>query len=161
MLDKLDKKIIAALQEDFPLVPEPYREIAEKLGITEAVLLTRLQKYMQTGKIRKMGAVLRHREVGYSANALGAWVVPQDRWEEVGSIFSQSPDVTHCYVRGAQVGWPYNFYTMIHAHTRQECERLAAVLAQEARLNQYIMLFSTREWKKNSMRYFKESDGDD
>ncbi len=158
MLDELDKKIIAAMQDEFPIVAEPYREIAEKLGITEDLLLTKLEDFRKTGKIRKMGAVLRHREVGYAANALCAWVVPEDRIEEVGILLSQSPVVTHCYARVPQLDWPYNFYTMIHAHTRKECQQLAKELAQQADLKEYIMLFSTREWKKNSMRYFKEGE---
>lgn len=157
MLDALDKKIIAAMQDEFPLVPEPYRQIAASLGISEEELLKRLQGYRASGKIRKMGAVLRHREVGYAANALGAWIVPEERISEVGRSFAKSPLVTHCYARDPQPpDWPYNFYTMIHAHTREECCAIAAQLAAEVGLTEYTMLFSTREWKKNSMRYFRE-----
>lgn len=158
MLDELDKKIIATMQDEFPLTAEPYKQIAEKIGISEATLLARLESFRETGKVRKMGAVLRHREVGYAANALCAWRVQENRIEAVGMLFSQSAVVTHCYTRVPQQEWPYNFYTMIHAHTREECEILAKELAEQADLEEYIMLFSTREWKKNSMRYFKEDE---
>jgi DNA-binding Lrp family transcriptional regulator len=158
MLDTLDKKIIAAMQDEFPLSPEPYREIAERLEISEAELLQRLQQYRQSGKIRKMGAVLRHRQVGYTANALCAWLVPDERVSEVGNLMASYQVVTHCYARVAQPDWPYNFYTMVHAHTRDECRLIAAQLASAAGLADYIMLFSTREWKKASMRYFREEE---
>jgi len=157
MLDELDKKIIGMMQEEFPLVPEPYLAIADKLGISEDELLSRLNKYRQSKKIRKMGAVLRHREVGYSANALCAWIVPEERIQEVGEMFAKVAVVTHCYARVTQPGWPYNFYTMLHANTREQCNDIAQSLADQAGLSQYTMLFSTKEWKKNSMEYFKEN----
>jgi len=157
MLDELDKKIIAIMQEEFPLVPEPYRAIADRIGISEDELLIRLKKYSQSRKIRKMGAVLRHREVGYAANALCAWNVPEERIQEVGEMFAKNVVVTHCYARVTQPGWPYNFYTMLHANTREQCNVIARELAEQAGLKDYIMLFSTKEWKKNSMQYFKKT----
>ncbi|SDF19803.1 AsnC family transcriptional regulator [Sporolituus thermophilus] len=158
MLDALDKKIIAAMQDEFPLVSDPYRVIAERLGISEDELLRRLERYRQTGQLRKMGAVLRHREVGYAANALCAWVVTPEREEEVGRLMAAHPAVTHCYSRLPAEEWPYNFYTMVHAHTRAECREIVEALARAAGLDQYTMLFSTREWKKTSMHYFREGE---
>lgn len=157
MLDELDKKIISIMQDDFPIVSEPYREIADMVGISEEELLQRLAQYKESGKIRKMGAVLKHREVGYAANALCAWIVPEEKIQEVGKLFSKSAVVTHCYARITQPGWPYNFYTMLHTNTREQCSTIAQELAELAGLKDYIMLFSTKEWKKNSMQYFKDS----
>jgi DNA-binding Lrp family transcriptional regulator len=156
MLDDLDKKIIVVMQEEFPLVSEPYLEIAEKLGISEDELLKRLKGYYQSGKIRKMGAVLRHREVGYAANALCAWIVPEERIKEIGEMLAKDTVVSHCYARVSQPDWPYNFYTMLHAHTREQCKVIAQEIAERVGIQEYIMLFSTREWKKISMQYFKE-----
>ena len=76
MLDELDKKIIATVQDEIPIVPRPYLALAEKIGITEAELITRLNNYAKSGKLRKSGAVLRHREVGFAANVLCACKVP-------------------------------------------------------------------------------------
>ncbi|WP_425060536.1 hypothetical protein SCACP_12630 [Sporomusa carbonis] len=156
MLDNLDKKIIAVMQDDFPLVAEPYQELAARIGISEDELLTKLNNYQKAGKLRKMGAVLKHREIGYAANALCAWIVPETRLDEVGRLMSGCKAVTHCYARIPQPEWPYNFYTMLHAHTRDECKALALKLAQMAGLDSYTLLFSTREWKKTSMNYFPE-----
>lgn len=154
MFDDIDKKIIFAMQDDFPLAAEPYKLIAERLGITEDELLKRLTQYRQSGKIRKMGVVLKHREVGYAANALCAFVAPEARIDEIGRIFISQPAITHCYTREPRPEWPYNFYVMLHAHTREECRKMAAELAARAGLDKYTMLFSTKEWKKTSMRYF-------
>lgn len=158
MLNELDKKIIAAMQDEFPLVEEPYKEIAAKVGISETELLAKLKDYCRTGKIRKMGAVLKHREVGFAANALCAWIVPEERIDEVGYIMMQHPAITHCYARQSQAKWPYNFYTMLHSHTREECRQMAKELATAANLTDYKMLFSTREYKKTSMKYFVEKE---
>lgn len=156
ILEELDKRIIAAMQVDFPLAERPYREIAERIGISENELMARLGRYREQGRIRKMGAVLRHREVGYLANALCAWIVPVEKLEEAGMTMAASPAVTHCYAREPQPDWPYNLYIMLHAHTREECRAQAAKLSQAAGLSDYIMLFSTKEWKKSNVRYFQE-----
>lgn len=160
MLDDIDKRIIAAMQDDFPLVPEPYRLLADKLEISEEELLIRLQGYRSSGKMRKMGAVLRHREVGYAANALCAWIVPQEKQEAVGSVMMDHPSVTHCYGRVTPPDWPYNFYTMLHAHTKEACQDIAVELSRQTGITEYVMLFSTKEWKKTSMRYFREDEVD-
>lgn len=159
ILDELDRLIIAAMQDDLPLVPEPYKAVAERLGIAEEELLARLEGYRVAGVMRRMGAVLRHREIGYAANALCAWEVPADRLEAAGKAMAANPQVTHCYVRVPRAGWPYNFYIMLHSHTREECTRAAAALAADLGLGAFAMLFSTREWKKTSMRFFKDHNG--
>lgn len=156
LLDELDKKIIRAMQGDFPLVEEPYKLLAEQIGITEEELLRRLKSYKKSGKIRKMGAVLRHRQVGYSANVLCAWLVPPERLDEVAHGMAACPAVSHCYDRNMYPEWPYNVYTMIHAHSRGECEKIAAELAKKYGLTERKMLYSVKEWKKTSMRYFRE-----
>lgn len=157
MLEELDKKIIAALQEDLPLEPRPYLALADRLGVTETEVLDRLQRYRQTGVIRKMGAVLRHREVGFVANALCAWQVPDDQLAKDGGVLASFPFVTHCYARKTYPEWPYNLYAMLHAQSRSECRQYAAQLAERIGSDKYVMLFSTREWKKSTIRYFREA----
>ena len=82
-INELDKKIICALQGDFPLVAEPYKVLAEKAGVSEELFLERVKAMEEEKKIRKMGAVLRHREVGFSSNVLVAWKVDPERLDEV------------------------------------------------------------------------------
>lgn len=155
-MDALDKKIIKVVQGVFPLVKEPYKEFAERIGISHAELLERLKRYKRAGQIRKMGAVLRHRQVGFSANVLCAWVVPEERLEEVGTLMAANTSVSHCYDRSTTLEWPYNVYTMIHGHSRAECDEIAELLAVQNHLTEKTMLYSVKEWKKTSMLYFSE-----
>ncbi|MDU4962426.1 MAG: AsnC family transcriptional regulator [Sporomusaceae bacterium] len=157
MLDSLDKAIIAALQAELPLTAEPYRDIAAALGISQEELIGRLQAYRDSGTLRKLGAVLRHRQAGFVANALCAWIVPQARLDEVGETMAAEPSVSHCYARQAHPGWPYNLYTMLHARSRSECEAGARRLAERSQLGDYLLLYSCKEWKKTSMNYFQEN----
>lgn len=157
-ISQLDKKIIRVLQDDFPLVAEPYKELAARVGISEEEFLERVRCLSEEKKIRKMGAVLRHREVGYSANVLCAWKVPAERLDEVASHMSGHPAVSHCYDRTTAEGWPYNLYTMIHAFSRDECEAIAEQLEGETGIKERVMLYSKKEWKKSSMKYFSESE---
>lgn len=156
MLDETDKKIIAALQSDIPLESDPYRLLAKEIGISREELLIRLESQLKAGIMRRMGVVLRHREVGYAANALSVWRVPENRLREVADIMAAEYAVTHCYARRTAEGWPYNLYAMLHGRSRADCEQLAVKLAEAAKVDDYKLLFSTRELKKSSMKYFSE-----
>ena len=155
-LSELDKKIVQALQGDFPLVAEPYKVLAASIGISEELFLERVRALAAEKKIRKMGAVLRHREVGFQANVLVVWQVPEDRLDEIAQTMAACPAVSHCYDRNTAPGWPYNLYTMIHGRSREECEQLAAELGRQCGVSERRMLYSKHEWKKTSMKYFCE-----
>ena len=155
-IEELDHKIIRLLQGEFPLVAEPYKVLAEEIGITEEALLARIETMREEKKIRKMGAVLRHREVGFTSNCLCVWNVPDERVDEVGGRMAEHPRVSHCYDRNRTSDWPYNLYTMIHGYSREECEVIAAELAATAGIEERCMLYTKKEWKKASMRYFME-----
>jgi DNA-binding Lrp family transcriptional regulator len=98
-MTELDKKIVRALQGDFPLVAEPYQVLADQVGVSKEEFMARVKVLEEQKVIRKMGAVLRHREVGFSANVLVAWVVPEARLDEVAKKMVASPSVSHCYDR--------------------------------------------------------------
>ena len=151
-----DKAIIRALQEDFPLCEEPYKILAERVGISEEEFLRRVRQLIDEKKIRKMGAVLRHREVGFNANALCAWHVPPDKLDEIAQAMSLNAAVSHCYDRTPVPNWNYNLYTMIHAKTRDECEKIIGELSTATGVDDYKILYTKKEWKKTGMKYFCE-----
>ena len=157
-LTGLDKEIIKALQEDFPLCEEPYKVLAERVGISEEEFLERVKDLIANKKIRKMGAVLRHREAGFKANALCAWSVPPDKLDEIAKKMSSNPAVSHCYDRTTAPSWNYNLYTMIHAKNREECEKIISELSEETGLKKPQILYSKKEWKKTGMKYFCENE---
>lgn len=160
MIDAREKAIIAALQEDFPVQSRPYAGIAAKVGMSEEELLECIRSFQQRGYIRKIGAVLRHRKVGFTENAMCVWRVPEDQVESIGHAFAAAAFVSHCYARPALPAWPYNVYTMLHGTSAGQCEMYARQLAECSGIEDYLLLNSLRELKKTTMRYFEEEDGD-
>ena len=154
MLTEIEKKIIASIQEDMQITERPYAAIAEKLGITEAALLDKLQALSQCGVIRRFGATLRHQRAGFSANAMVAWMVDEDRIQEVGQKMASFDQVSHCYRRNPTPEWPYNLYTMVHADSEQACQETARKMSRATSVQDYTLLFSREELKKTSMVYF-------
>ena len=106
--------------------------------------------------MRRYCAVLRHREAGFSANAMVVWKVPPERAQEVGEIMARSPAVTHCYQRASHEEWPYTHYTMIHATSREKCEQIAGEIEEATGIRDRQSLYSTREYKKARVRYFAD-----
>ena len=151
-----DKKIIQVLQEEFPLCEEPYKILAEKVGIDEEEFLQRVKDFLNENKIRKLGAVLQHRTAGFKSNALCAWEVPPEKLAEVAEIMSAHAAVSHCYDRNPAPNWNYNLYTMIHAKSREECDAIIAELSKLTGITNFQALYSKKEWKKTSMKYFAE-----
>jgi siroheme decarboxylase len=155
-LTELEKKIIASLQGNIPITERPYLEISEKLEIGEDVFLKTLKSLCDRGIIRRFGATLRHQKSGFSANAMGAWQVDENRIDEVGRKMASFREVTHCYRRNPADGWPYNLYTMIHGADEEACRKIARRMAEKAQVQTYTLLFSRKELKKTSMKYFNK-----
>lgn len=158
MLTELDKKIIASIQGDIPITERPYLEIAEKLGISEEILLESLQKLCDNGVIRRFGATLRHQKTGYEANAMVAWQVDEEDIDTVGERMASFSSVSHCYRRNPKDDWPYNLYIMIHAKDEASCWELTRNISEETSIDNYTLLFSREELKKTSMEYFPTDD---
>ncbi len=154
MLTELEKKVVASIQGDMPIVEKPFAQIAADIGIDEAELLQILEDLEQRGVMRRFGATLRHQKSGYQSNAMTAWQVDEDRIDEVGSIMASFKEVSHCYRRNPTPEWKYNLYTMIHGKDEDHCRQTAELMAQKAGVGTYSLLFSRKELKKTSMKYF-------
>lgn len=154
MIDDLDKKIIGLLQGDLPVKSQPYKAMADQAGITEDIFFKRVQAMIDKGIIRRFGATLYHQEAGFNANAMVAWIVPEEIIDKIGEKMAQLREVTHCYQRRVQKDWRYNLYTMIHGDSRDECVRIAENMSRITGIKEYRLLFSEEEFKKTSMEYF-------
>jgi len=157
MIDELDKQIIILLQGDLPLERRPFRVLAEKINITEQEFLKRTQNLEDRHILRRFGATLRHREAGFSSNAMIAWLVPDSRIDEVGVVFSGFREVTHCYQRKPEGDWNFNLFTMVHGSNHKECGQVATRMSLAAGVVEYAMLYSEKEFKKTSMEYFNKT----
>ena len=154
MLTELEKRVIASIQGDIAISEQPYREIAERLGVSQETLLETLQTLCRRGVIRRFGATLKHQKSGYAANAMVAWKIDESRVGEVGSKLAGFRQVSHCYRRNPTDQWPYNLYTMVHGRDEVACRETARRMSEAIDVDDYTLLFSRRELKKTSMRYF-------
>jgi DNA-binding Lrp family transcriptional regulator len=152
-----DIPLVRVLQRDLPVTSRPFAEAAAKLGLSEERLLDKARELEEVGIMRRFAAVLRHRRVGYTANGMGCWVVPEARIEEVGRRAAAFPEVSHCYQRPAYPPrWPYNLFTMIHGQSESEVEEIAEAIAARTDIEDYVILYSTTEFKKERVKYFVE-----
>ncbi len=147
-MDAIDRKILAESEKGLLLTPEPFQEIAAQVGITSKEVIERLKKLQETGVIRRFGLSFKPNGIGYLANALVAWKVPQHRVQEIGKLFSKYTEISHCYERESVAGkWEYNIYTVMHAHERKTIEQLTEQLSTATGLEDYLILFSIRNLK--------------
>jgi len=162
-LNREEKALARLLQADLPLVEHPFAEIARTLlecgyDVDEAWVLERTSAWVEARVIRRFGAAIKHHKTGFSANAMGVWSCPEERVEEVGQIMASFKEVSHCYQRPTAPTWPANLYTMIHGRTREECVAVAETIREATGLEAPRLLYSVREFKKASMKYFAEGD---
>ncbi|MBA3037114.1 MAG: Lrp/AsnC family transcriptional regulator [Desulfobacterium sp.] len=154
MLTELEKKVIASLQADMPVLKRPYAKIAKQLNITEKILLDTLNRLLEKGVIRRFGATLCHQNSGFEANAMAAWNVDEEIIDKVGKKLASFRQVSHCYRRNPCRDWPYNLYTMVHAKTEKSCMETIRKMSEATGVKDYTVLFSRKELKKTSMKYF-------
>jgi siroheme decarboxylase len=153
-LTERDIQFIRELQKDLSVAPEPFKELANNLGITTAELFAKAAEYENTGIMRRFAAILRHREAGFLANGMVVWHVPDNKVDEVGFRLAAFPQVSHCYRRPVYPDWRFNLFSMVHARTLQAAEKIAAEMSETVGMKDYQILFSSREFKKERVKYF-------
>ncbi len=155
MLDAVDRQLIVETQDGLPLVSRPYHALAERLGMTPEDVMARMQRMLERGIIRRIGAVPNHYALGYVANGMSVWDVPDPCVQEIGEQLGELDFVSHCYHRPRILPeWPYNLFAMVHGRSREEVEAhvrtIARILGQYARA--HAVLYSTRILKKTGLR---------
>jgi siroheme decarboxylase len=149
-----DKEFIRELQKDLEVTPRPFDTQAKNLGITVDELFKKAIEYETMGVMRRFAAILRHRDAGFAANGMIVWMVPEDKIDEVGYKLASFPQVSHCYRRPVYPDWPFNLFSMIHARTIEAAKKIAIELSNFVGINEYKILFSSREFKKERVKYF-------
>ena len=138
MIDSVDRQIIRRVQQGIPLVPAPYRIIADDIGI----------------------AVLQHHKAGFHGNALCCWQVPLDRVGAVSEKMSACKYISHVYLRLPHEKWPYNLYTVFHSNTREACLALVQEMVNSVGIDAYRVLFSRKNWKRARLPLLQEQQED-
>ena len=151
-----ERRLIAALQTGLPLTSRPYAAVADAAGMSEDEAIECIGTLIERGVIKRFGIVVRHRELGYSANAMVVWDVPNDLVAEIGRRMAESPAVTLCYRRPRRrPDWQYNLFCMIHGRDRSAVARQVEELAEELGITNVprAVLFSRRRFKQRGADY--------
>ena len=153
-LSDRDKDFIRELQKDLKSVPEPFKEAADNLGVTTEELYAKARDFEKSGVMRRFAAILRHRDAGFTANGMVVWNVPEQVIDDVGAKLAAFPQVSHCYRRPVYPDWRFNLFSMVHARSLDAAEKMAKEMSAVIGISDYQILFSSREFKKERVKYF-------
>lgn len=154
--DPRQRALIEAIQHGLPLVARPYAEIGRQVGLSEREVIRLMQGLLEQGVIKRLGVVVRHRELGYDANAMVVWNIADADVAAIGRMFGALPFVTLCYRRPRRLPqWPYNLFTMIHGCDREQVLQHVQALVTASAIDDvpYQVLFSRRRFKQRGACY--------
>lgn len=154
-ISELDKEYIRQLQKDIEIIKEPFKSITDSLGVNIEELFNKVKEYEEIGIMRRFAAILRHRQAGFTANGMIVWNVPEENIDQIGLKVASFPQVSHCYRRPVYPDWEYNLFSMIHARTIDAAEKIAKEISAIIKIDKYRILFSSREFKKERVKYFE------
>jgi len=128
-VDLLDRSLLELLQNDFSITPEPYKELALTLQVSQEEVIDRIKKLKKAGIIRRLGVVFDSRKLGYKST-LCAMSVPEERLQGVEEIVNSYSGVTHNYLRENS----FNMWFTIIASSQSKLERIIAEISQKTGL---------------------------
>ena len=152
-LSQADRAIINGLQHDLSLNADPFKPLADSLGMDVEKMLRQCRSLLRRGVIRRYGASINHHNAGYRANAMTCWDAPADKMDTLGRLLARDRNVSHCYERATNKLWRYNLFAMVHSNDRTACLREIEKLAAMTGLTDYAVLFSLKEFKKTRVMY--------
>ena len=160
-LDQTDIDLLRELEHGLPLVPAPFKEIGKRLGLTGDQVMERIRVLKTSGLIRKFRARIDQRKVGIAANALVAWKPAEAGDTDTGTLLAAFPSVTHCYERRPVPGrWEFTHYTVHHGYSKEQVLDEDRAVAEQSGCRDYLVLFSTREFKRVPNVRMRENGGD-
>ncbi len=166
---EFDRALIRIMQGNISLGPHPFADTAHELNqqgfsCTSETVISKLRDWIDDGVARRVVAIIQHRKMGFAYNAMSVWDIAESDVENAGRLMADNSHVSHCYERPRTTSWPTNMYAMIHGKEAATCEACAADIYHQLKVrgietSQPHLLYSTRELKKCSMKYFCESEG--
>lgn len=148
-----DSAMFRAIQTPLSIAERPFAALAERAGVSEDDLLAFSRRHLGSA-MRRYVATFNHRKLGVQGNGMVVWRVPSSELSRLGPLLAQAPEVSHCYARNSIPGFDYTLYSMLHGPSDEACRGIAAGLAQRLGVADYLILFSSREYKKCRLRYF-------
>lgn len=150
------KPLIKATQKGLPLTERPYLAIAKKLKRTEQSVIAQLATLLQEGIIKRMGVIVQHRKLGFLANGMVVFDIPDTMVDAIAYELSAEPRISLCYQRPRrEPHWPYNLFCMIHGKSRQEVLEHVTDLHHRHNLSEIPqdILFSKKCFKQRGATY--------
>ncbi len=155
-ISDIEQKILAVIQQGLPKSQNPFKDMAENIGIETAQLLSVLKDWKQQGKIRRIGAIVNHFKVGLCAGAMVVWQVEPERTEEVGKVLAEFEEVSHAYERRSDESWPYSLYTMVHGKSDEYVLQTVQRMSHACGISNYRILVTEKELKKVPPTYISQ-----
>ncbi len=155
-VDDTDIALLAEIEEGLPLSSHPFAEVGFRLQLSENEVIFRLSSMQENGIIRRFGLVLQHRPLGYRANAMVVWNIPDEQVDAVAEKITAHDFVTLCYCRKrSEPDWHYNLYCMIHGRERTFVEEQIALVKKNAGIEKIDSktLFSLRRFKQTGAKF--------
>ena len=151
----LERRLIELTQAGLPLVPHPYHQLADQLGVSAETVMAAFRAMQARGVVRRIAAVPNHYRLGFRGNGMSVWDIPDEQVRAAGREIGALDCVSHCYIRPrALPDWPYNLFAMVHGRDRDavhdQVAKIAAMLG--GRMRGYDVLFSTEVLKKTGFR---------
>ncbi len=156
--DEVDRAMVAATQDGLPLLEQPYRQVAERVGVAVDEILERFGQMLRWGWVRRFGVVPNHYRLGLKGNGMTVWELTEEKIDELGERVGGLDAVSHCYRRPRHLPeWPYNLFAMVHGPDRSAVAAKAAAIKTllGADVGRHELLYSTRILKKTGLRLRK------
>ncbi|MCE5280144.1 MAG: radical SAM protein [Planctomycetaceae bacterium] len=153
-LDEPRRRLVRLLQESLPMTAEPFAHLAEAMGWPVQQVLEQIAAWRRQGVIRRFGAVVDHRRLGFNANAMAVLRVPPEQIDSLACRIARRQEVSHCYRRPPLPGFDYSLYAMVHGRCEDDVRRVVGEILKDVGDWPHEVLFSARQFKKVSMRYF-------
>ncbi len=155
MLDYLNQQLLAQLSDGLPICSRPYDEIGKRLNISENKVIERITALQQSGIIKRFGVIVKHAALGYRANAMCVWQIPENQIDDIARYLLTFPFVTLCYQRPMQPEWQYNLYCMIHGKDKETVTAQIEQIRSHSQMQnvEHQVLFSSRCFKQRGAVY--------
>ena len=143
-LDTLDRQLLEQIQADFPLEPEPFRVLAERIGTTEQDVLERVRRLQNAGTVRQIGPVFDLKRLNFTSSLCAARVEP-DYVEQAAGFINAFSEVTHNYLRNHS----FNIWFTVIAPTEDHIETILNRIRQVDGVEEVQSLPAERMFKIN------------
>jgi siroheme decarboxylase len=146
-LCSIDANILKGLQRGLKVVKRPFDFISDdEFEIYDGLL--HIAEMIDAGVINRLGAMVNHNKLGFTANAMFACEVKKSRVIEIGEKLAALRIVSHCYERKKFKGWPYNIFAMMHGSNMGDIRKVIDGFVKKEGIDSFAVLPTAEKLKK-------------